>query len=88
MEHVLGEQERRLLGTLPATLEKHFVRLRKAHLREQEERQQAAAAEGAAPPPAAPTWLHRFGQDAQTMLQAELDIRFKPVEGLLEALRK
>lgn len=84
MEQVLGEQERRLLGTLPATLEKHFMRLRKQHLLAQEEGQQQQAT----PPDAAPlSWLHRFGQDAQTMLQAELDIRFKPVEGLLEALR-
>ncbi|MBS0342784.1 MAG: DUF3348 family protein, partial [Proteobacteria bacterium] len=86
MEQVLGEQERRLLGTLPTTLEKHFARLRKQHLREQEE-QQAAQPDAAPAPPPQP-WLQRFGQDAQTMLQAELDIRFKPVEGLLEALRK
>lgn len=84
MEHVLGEQERRLLGALPSQLEKHFHRLRK------EER--ATTVEGdeqqaPARPPEEP-WLHRFGQDAQAMLLAELDIRFKPVEGLLEALRK
>lgn len=86
MEQVLGEQERRLLGTLPATLEKHYARLRKQHLRQQEEEQ--AAQPDAAPAPAPQPWLHRFGEDAQAMLHAELDIRFKPVEGLLEALRK
>lgn len=86
MEQVLGEQEHRLLGALPNTLEKHFKRLRKQHLLQQEEEQ--VAQPDAAPAPAPLPWLHRFGQDAQAMLQAELDIRFKPVEGLLEALRK
>jgi len=32
-------------------------------------------------------WLDAFGKDMQGVLLAELDIRFQPVEGLLEALR-
>jgi len=82
MEQVLGEQERRLLGLVPGMLEKHFHRLRK-HRRLQAE--EAAAAE---PPQAAPeSWLPRFCRDAQAVLLAELEIRFQPVEGLMEALR-
>lgn len=69
MEHVLGEQERRLLGSLPTQLEKHFHRLRNEQ-------------EGATP------WMQRFCIDAQAMLLSELDIRFKPVEGLLQALHR
>lgn len=85
MEQVLGEQERRLLGALPNVLEKHYQRLRRQH------QQALADAAAESPTPAQPQhsgWLYQFGQDAQTMLQSELDIRFKPVEGLLEALRK
>jgi hypothetical protein len=33
-------------------------------------------------------WLDAFGKDMQSVLLAELDIRFQPVEGLLQALRK
>ena len=33
-------------------------------------------------------WLDVFGKNMQGVLLAELDIRFQPVEGLLEALRK
>jgi hypothetical protein len=32
-------------------------------------------------------WLDRFRQDARDVLLAELDLRFQPVDGLLEALR-
>jgi hypothetical protein len=33
-------------------------------------------------------WLDSFGRDMQAVLLAELDIRFQPIEGLLDALRK
>ena len=33
-------------------------------------------------------WQDAFGRDMQGVLLAELDIRFQPVEGLLDALRK
>ena len=77
MEQVLGAHEHRLLATVPALLEKHFKRLRPAD-----------------PAPDAPdnpevqprAWLDVFGQDMQSVLLAELDIRLQPVEGLLEAL--
>ena len=32
-------------------------------------------------------WLAVFRKDIQDVLQAELDFRFQPVDGLLEALR-
>jgi hypothetical protein len=32
-------------------------------------------------------WLDRFRRDAREVLLAELDLRFQPVDGLLEALR-
>jgi hypothetical protein len=84
MEHALGVHEHRLLSTVPLLLEKHFKRLRKA-----DETAQAAAEAPAEPVdgvrPGA--WLDVFRKDMQGVLLAELDIRFQPVEGLLEALR-
>ena len=83
MEQALGEQERRLLAGLPALLEKYFERLRSQHAAEQADNPDAptAAASEAAP------WLQRFGKDAQGVLLAELELRYQPVEGLLQALR-
>ena len=34
-----------------------------------------------------PAWLNTFRRDMQSVLLAELDVRFQPVEGLLAALR-
>jgi len=75
MEQALGAQAHRLLSSVPALLEKHFQRLRRAGQ--------------AAPDEAAPTgaWLEVFRKDMQDLLLAELDFRMQPVEGLLEALR-
>nr|WP_310630847.1 DUF3348 family protein [Paraburkholderia sp.] len=49
-----------------------------------------AAAESPARPRAAPgpqAWLDAFRKDMQSVLLAELDVRFQPVEGLIAALR-
>ena len=73
MEQALGEQERRLLATVPGWLEKHFERLRQTH---------------PATPDEHPEWLDRFCKDVQAVSLAELEIRLEPIEGLLEALRK
>lgn len=83
MERVLGAREQALLGTIPGMLEAHFTRLRKA---------EEAALTGARPPgvPAPVTsgaWLAVFQNDMQSVLRAELDIRYQPVEALLAALR-
>ncbi|MEO5736133.1 MAG: DUF3348 domain-containing protein [Variovorax sp.] len=78
MEQVLGAHEHRLLATVPALLEKHFKRLRPA------DPAPDAPDNNSGVQPAA--WLDAFGQDMQSVLLAELDIRLQPVEGLLEAL--
>jgi hypothetical protein len=83
MERALGVQEHRLLSALPALLEGHFERLRRA--------EQASALEAGDPDGAAATssaWLEVFRKDMQEVLLAELDFRLQPIEGLLEALRQ
>ncbi|WP_176662877.1 DUF3348 domain-containing protein [Variovorax sp. SG517] len=90
MAQVLEAREYSLLSAVPGILERHFERLRKAA-----EAQQAPDAEAEAsetddkPHSARPTdeWLDVFRKDAQDVLLAELDFRFQPVEGLLDALR-
>jgi hypothetical protein len=71
MERVVGEQERRLLATLPALLERRFARLRSAFEAD------ATAHAG---------WLDAFHQELQAVLAAELELRWQPIEGLLAAL--
>lgn len=79
MERVLSEPESRLLGALPAQLEKRFQQLRS---------EAAAATTGhPAPADAAPGWEQRFQQELDAMLLAELDLRWHPIQGLLAALR-
>ena len=79
MEQALGTQEHNLLSAVPGLLEKHFVRLRQAHQALPDE------PEGGALPVA---WQDAFCKDMQAVLLAELELRFEPVEGLLETLRK
>ncbi|WP_040052533.1 DUF3348 domain-containing protein [Caballeronia concitans] len=69
MEQALFARERTLFAKVPALLGKHFERMRRAQ-----------EAEGA---PSA--WLDAFEKDMQSVLLAELDVRFQPVEGLLAA---
>ncbi|PVX86597.1 DUF3348 domain-containing protein [Paraburkholderia unamae] len=94
MEQALGARERSLLAGVPALLGAHFARLRAAATAQAA--QAAGAAEGAeraeataenAAPSAPHTWLPSFRKDMQSVLLAELEIRFQPVEGLLAALR-
>jgi hypothetical protein len=90
MERSLGARERSLFGAVPGLLSGHFERLRQAAQDEQDTLAAAATtATGtgsqAAPRPGA--WLDVFRKDMQSVLLAELDIRFQPVEGLLAALR-
>jgi hypothetical protein len=47
----------------------------------------APQALGDTPALAPGAWLDVFRKDAQSVLLAELDLRFQPVEGLLAALR-
>jgi len=85
MERALGARERSLFGTVPGLLGGHFERLRKADQAPDAPADGAAPADSAAAPPGA--WLDVFRKDMQSVLLAELDIRFQPVEGLLAALR-
>lgn len=78
MEQVLAAREHSLLASVSALLEKHFTRLRQASPEAMGEPDgEAEAGE----------WLHVFRKDMKNVLLAELDFRFQPVEGLLEALR-
>lgn len=78
MELSLSPREHMLMAGVPAWLGEHFERLRDAA--------RASADEGAAEP-ATSAWLNVFRKDMQSVLLAELDVRFQPVEGLLAALR-
>lgn len=83
MERVLGAREQSLLGTVPTLLEAHFQRLRQAEAAALADTQ--AAGQPATVAPGA--WLGVFRKDMQSVLLAELEIRFQPIEGLLAALR-
>ncbi|KQU83534.1 hypothetical protein ASC78_12860 [Variovorax sp. Root318D1] len=78
MEQVLAAREHSLLAGVPALLEKHFNRLSGNGT--------STTAEPAGEPQAG-EWLHVFRKDMKTVLLAELDFRFQPIDGLLEALR-
>jgi len=78
MEQVLAAREHSLLAGVPALLEKHFNRL---------SRDGAATAPEPSGEPQPAEWLHVFRKDMKSVLLAELDLRFQPIEGLLEALR-
>ncbi|CAM0998300.1 DUF3348 domain-containing protein [Rhodanobacter sp. Root179] len=74
MEAALSPREQSLLAHVPDLLGEHFERLH-----------QAASAQ--ATPTSPDAWLEVFRQNRQSVLLAELDVRFQPVEGLLAALR-
>ena len=84
MEQALGARERTLLGAIPTMLGPYFERLRAA-----EQPQADAPSESTAQTtqPTSRAWLHAFRKDMQSVLLAELDVRFQPVDGLLAALR-
>ncbi|NUO86409.1 MAG: DUF3348 domain-containing protein, partial [Cupriavidus sp.] len=84
MERVLGTREQSLLGTLPNLLEPHFQRLRQAEAAALETQARAQGQPVAVRPGA---WLGLFRKDMQSVLLAELEIRWQPVEGLLAALQ-
>jgi len=83
MERALSARERSLLSSVPVMLGARFERLRQS----QEETRDAAQASGEAAAATPGAWLDVFRKDMQSVLLAELDIRFQPVEGLLAALR-
>ena len=81
MERVLGEPERRLLTGVPAQLEKRFTQLRA------NADTAAGDDDGAAESDASPRWQTSFQHELQALLQAELALRWQPIQGLLAALR-
>ena len=82
-EGILQEREAMLLAKVPTLLERRFKQLRKTH-------QDARAQTGLEDNPdlwmQADGWLTRFGQEMQSVLLAELDLRLQPTVGLMEAL--
>ncbi|CAJ0862537.1 hypothetical protein R20233_00968 [Ralstonia sp. LMG 32965] len=83
MEQALAGRERSLLGAIPSMLGPYFERLRAA----EQQRQAELPAEGQATQSASRAWLDAFRKDMQSVLLAELDVRFQPIDGLLAALR-
>jgi hypothetical protein len=81
-EKFLGIRERNLLSNIPIMLGKRFDQRYAEH--------RAALIQGRADDPAtwtqAGSWLEAFCHDAQTMLLAELELRLKPVTGLIAKL--
>ncbi len=72
MERLTSEPERRHLASLPGLLEKRFNQLR---------------AEAAAHDDASTPWQTPFQHALESTLQAELALRWQPIQGLLAALR-
>jgi len=79
MERALSPREHALLAAVPTVLGEHFERLRQAG--------QTAPAKNPISEDTPGAWLDVFRKDMQSVLLAELDVRFQPVEGLLAALR-
>lgn len=86
MEQVLGPHERRLLSTLPSLLHRRFERERDAASAAALADPTDAGHRSAPPAPAAAPWQSAFRQDLHAVLQAELALRWQPVDGLLAAL--
>lgn len=82
LETILSERESKLLSTIPVLLEKRFHQLRNSHQQSLVDPQQA----GHLAAPLQPAgWLAGFGEEMQTVLLAELDVRLQPALGLIEA---
>lgn len=81
-EHFLSTRERNLLANIPILLGKWFHRRYAEH--------RATLAETSADDPAtwsqAGSWLEAFCQDTKAVLLAEMELRLKPVIGLIAAL--
>ena len=89
MERALAPREQGLLGNVPQLLAGYFQRLRKVEQEAQAAAQSDAPAEpsGGTPGVAPRAWLDAFRKDMQSVLLAEMEVRFQPVEALLAALR-
>ncbi|GLQ87770.1 DUF3348 domain-containing protein [Dyella flagellata] len=76
MEMALSPRELKVMASVPALLGQRFERLRQSR---QDSPADAQLSESA--------WLGVFRKDMQSLLLAELEVRFQPVDGLLAALR-
>jgi len=83
LELALSPREHMLLAAAPNLLGAHFERLRQAAADTTDDAQEAELPAG----DTSAAWLDVFRKDMQSVLLAELDVRFQPVEGLLAALR-
>lgn len=81
-ENILTARERNLLASIPLLLAKRFAQ------RYQDHRDTLAADAGDDPADWTQpgSWLEAFCQDTQAVLLAELELRLKPVAGLIAAL--
>ena len=81
-EKALATRERNLLANIPILLARRFEQRYQTH--------RAALPAGSSDDPTqwtqAGSWLEAFCQDTQAMLLAELELRLKPVAGLIAAL--
>ncbi|MCF7750151.1 DUF3348 domain-containing protein [Bacillus subtilis subsp. subtilis] len=82
LELTLSPREHSLLATVPALLGQHFERLRLAAVPAPADGDTGQELPGRSPA----GWLARFHHDMHTVLLAELDVRFQPIDGLLAAL--
>lgn len=87
MDEALAAREAHLLAKVPAMLERHFVRLRQAQPGPSAAAADLAPGSAAGCPPAT-AWLAGFVQDMQAVLLAELELRWQPVEAMMEAMRE
>lgn len=81
-EKALATRERNLLVNIPILLARRFERRYQAH----RTALQAGGSDDTAQWIQPGSWLEAFCHDTQTMLLAELDLRLKPVAGLIAAL--
>ena len=81
LEKALAVRERNLLGVIPMLLARRFAERYQAH-------RDVLAESGDDPAywTKPGSWLEAFCRDAQAVLLAELDLRLKPVAGLIAAL--
>jgi hypothetical protein len=83
LDGILVEREAMLLAKVPTLLERRFKQLRRSH----QDAMTSSGLEDNADLWMQPGgWLTRFGQEMQSVLMAELDLRMQPTVGLMEAL--
>ena len=81
-ENILTARERNLLASIPLLLAKRFAQ----HYQNHRDTLAADAGDDPADWTQPGSWLEAFCQDTQAVLLAELELRLKPVAGLIAAL--